>query len=140
MSLSELRENERTVLLDGDLIYLELIENFALMDDHCYDVDEVFGLFAKWKGLSDRRRGDVAADYADILFDKATESGGDDWATLVCAMETLYKSIDRAINHQDVRVVHAAYYVDTECLELILGNSRDDRDHPRVSSISRAYP
>lgn len=133
---SELREGERKVLIDGYLIYLDLLENFALMDDHCYDVDEVFGLFTEWKCLSDRRRGDVAADYADILFDKATESGADDWATLVCAMETLYKSIDRAINHQNIRVVHAAYYVDTECLELILGNSRDDRDHPRVSSIS----
>lgn len=136
MSLSSSRQNERCVLIDGFHIYHEFIESVALMDDHGYDVDEIIALFAKWKHLSTRRRSDLVADYVDVLFDKGTESGADDWATLVCAMETLYKQIDSVLHQAPIPVIHAAYYVDTECLEIILGNSRDDRDHPRVSSLS----
>lgn len=110
------------------------------MDDHSYDVDEIFGMFGKWKGLPARRRADVVADYTDVLFDKATEDGADDWATLVCAMETLYKSLDNLIYNQDVPVFHVAYYEDSEHLEFILGKPRDDCDHPRVKHPGRAYP
>jgi hypothetical protein len=128
------------VLLDGREVFQEFGENVAIMDDHCYDVDEIFGLFGKWKGMPDRRRGDVVADYTDDLFDKSSESGADDWATLVCAMETLFKTLDKLLHHQDVRVFHVAYYEEHECLEFILGKPRDDSDHPRVSHPSRPYP
>lgn len=140
MLSSSLQTNERSVLLDGLHVYREFIENVAIMDDHCYDVDEIFCLFAKWKGLSSRRQADVVADYTDVLFDKSTDSGADDWAVLVCAMETLYKQLDNLLYNQDVPVYHVAYYEDNECLEFILGKIRDDRDHPRVSSVSRPYP
>jgi hypothetical protein len=122
--------------MDGYTVYHDFIENVAVMDDHCYDIDEIFALFAKWKGLSDRRRADVVADYTDVLFNKGTEEGADDWSTLVCAMETLYKDLDRLLQNQEVPVFHVAYYEEHECLEFILGKTRDDRDHPRVSHPS----
>lgn len=92
------------------------------MDDHGYDVDEIFLTFVKWKSMPDRRRSDVIADYTDIMYDKSTPEGADDWATLVCAMEVLYKTLDSLLHNQNVHVVHVAYYEDEQCLEFILGN------------------
>jgi hypothetical protein len=94
-----------------------------MMLDHSYDVDEIFALYPRWRHAgSERRKSDVVADYCDILFDKAQEDGADDWATLVCAMETLYKTLDRQVRDPSVQVVHLAYYEHEEYLEFILGN------------------
>lgn len=116
------------------------MENVALMDDHSYDVDEIFKMFPQWRLKPERQRYEVVCDYVDPMFDKRHDEQADDWATLVCAMETLYTSLDRLLLGQEVVVTHVAYYEEEQCLEFILGNQRDGRDHPRILRHSRPDP
>lgn len=94
------------------------------MDDHCYDVDEIFSMFKGWYGSNSRDQSDVVEDYADNLFDKSVEEQADDHATLVCAMTELYKDLTRLLRNQNVVVLHAAYYEETSNLVIVLDNSR----------------
>lgn len=104
----------RTLIFDGEQLYTELLEDLALMDDHCYDLCEIFKFFTEWKNNRDiADRWDVIREYAGALFSTSVIEESVDYNTLVEAMQLLYQSMDALLQRQSVRVVHAAYYEET---------------------------
>lgn len=104
----------RTLIFDGQQINAELLEDLALMDDHCYDFCEIYKLFAEWKNNRDiADRWDVVKEYAAALYSTSVIEESVDYNTLVEAMQMLYQSMDALLHRQRVRIVHAAYYEET---------------------------
>lgn len=97
----------KTFILNGTRTYRDLLDNLALLDDHCYNIDELFLMYRDWC-----RRGDLfVKEQANLLFGKIEE--GDDYKIFSNALCSLYRSIDSLTPGLDRRkVYHTAYCPD----------------------------
>ena len=107
---------ETTILIRGDLIYRELLNDLSQVMDHSYDLDEIFVHYRDWA-----RRGEMFVD--DFVLPmyppsyEVKEDGvgkelveNEDFIALRNAMINLYCALDRAMPGLDRRrVCHTAY-------------------------------
>lgn len=123
------------VFFDAIHLYRTFLDNVATMDDHSYRIDEIFRMFPVWQNARGAvERSYVVEDLINPLFEKDAEQSAD-WDILFQAVRDLYEGVERLFEGQSVCVIDAAYYEDTDCLELTLsGNPRDGLDHPRIRS------
>ncbi|MNP89030.1 hypothetical protein D3C85_14260 [compost metagenome] len=107
---------ERTILIRGDGIYREFINDLSHVMDHSYDIDEIFVHYRDWT-----RRGEMFVDefvlpmYPPTFIPSPNGSSkvmveNEDHIALRNAMINLYCALDRAMPGLDRRrVCHTAY-------------------------------
>lgn len=118
---------ETTILIRGDSIYKELLNDLSQVMDHSYDLDEIFVHYRDWT-----RRGELFVDefvlpmYPPTYVSNEAGTGNvpvenEDFIALRNAMINLYCALDKATPGMDRRrVCHTAYSHQDESIIVVV--------------------
>lgn len=111
---------ETIVLLDGTNVHASLLDDLAIMNDHSYDIDELYTLYPYWA-----TQGEAFVDqFSSQMYPKNSPEAEDDYIAMRNAMINLYCNITSMTSGLDPKTInHVAYFEEDMALAVTVNNT-----------------